>query len=45
MPEGTNYIALCITLAIAIFLGNGMLLIAEKACVIPPFITEVLNRD
>ena len=31
MPERTNYIALCITLAIAIFLGNGMLLLAGKA--------------
>ncbi len=31
MPEGTNYTALCFTLAIAIFLGNGMLLIAGKA--------------
>jgi len=31
MPEGTNYTALCFTLAIAIFLGNGMLLVVEKA--------------
>jgi len=31
MPEGTNYTALCLTLAIAIFLGNGMLLVVEKA--------------
>ena len=31
MREGTNYTALCFTLAIAIFLGNGMLLLAEKA--------------
>jgi len=31
MPEGTNYVALCITLAIAIFLGNGMLLLAGNA--------------
>jgi len=30
MREGTNYAALCITLAIAIFLGNGMLLVVEK---------------
>ena len=31
MPEGINYRALCVTLAIAIFLGNGMLLLVEKA--------------
>lgn len=31
MQLGTNYTALCLTLAIAIFLGNGMLLIVEKA--------------
>ena len=31
MPEGTNYTALCFTLAIAVFLGNGMLLVVEKA--------------
>jgi predicted metalloprotease len=30
MPEGTNYFALCMTLAIAIFLGNGMLLVVGK---------------
>jgi hypothetical protein len=31
MKEGTNYIALCITLTIAVFLGNGMILVVEKA--------------
>jgi F0F1-type ATP synthase membrane subunit a len=31
MREGTKYTALCFTLAIAIFLGNGMLLVVEKA--------------
>ncbi|MBL4590265.1 MAG: hypothetical protein JKY11_09345 [Alphaproteobacteria bacterium] len=31
MKEGINYTALCFTIAIAIFLGNGMLLVAEKA--------------
>lgn len=31
MKEGINYTVLCFTLAIAIFLGNGMLLIADKA--------------
>ena len=31
MKEGINYTALCITIAIAVFLGNGMLLLAEKA--------------
>lgn len=30
MQEGTNYVALCFTLAIAIFLGNGMLLVVGK---------------
>jgi len=30
MSEGTNYVALCITLSIAIFIGNGMLLVADK---------------
>ncbi len=31
MKEGTNYVALCITLTIAVFLGNGMILVVEKA--------------
>ncbi len=31
MKEGINYTALCFTIAIAIFLGNGMLLVVEKA--------------
>lgn len=31
MKEGINYVTLCITLAIAIFLGNGMLLLVGKA--------------
>ena len=31
MPERINYTALCFTIAIAIFLGNGLLLVAEKA--------------
>ncbi|MEW4983249.1 MAG: hypothetical protein AB1Y26_08455 [Cycloclasticus sp.] len=30
MKQGINYVALCITLAIAIFLGNGMLLVVGK---------------
>ena len=31
MKEGINYTALCFTIAIAIFLGNGLLFLAEKA--------------
>lgn len=31
MPERINYTALCFTVAIAIFLGNGLLLVVEKA--------------
>ena len=30
MNEGINYTALCFTIAIAIFLGNGTLLLADK---------------